>query len=114
MRFNESNTVEAYVIEQLSGAKLLVSSYVQEPTVGYGKQWLYVEPNNLNRSASEVLLEGKLNEALQRLNPVISANPAFADEVIYKLRAILLSVNQIGLVRANQAFQKWMCGEESM
>lgn len=114
MRFNESNTVEAYVIEQLSGAKLLVSSYVKEPTVGYGKQWLYVEPHNLNRSASEVLLEGKLNEALQRLNPVISANPAFADEVIYKLRAILLSVNQIGLVRANQAFQKWMCGEESM
>lgn len=114
MKFNESNTVEAYVIGELAGTKLSMPIMFQEPEPIYGKAWKYVAPQDLKRNANEVLLEPKLYEALQRLNPAIAANPALADEVIYKLRAILLSVNQIGLVRANQGFQKWMCGDESM
>lgn len=111
--FNESNTVEAFVIKQLSGVELSNISVVREPT-RYGASWQYIAPQELKRGPSEVLLEDRLNNALRKLNPAIAANPALADEVIYKLRAILLSVGQIGLVRANQAFQKWMCGEESM
>lgn len=114
MKFNESNTVEAYVVEQLSGFQLQTQLMFQEPRVPYAKPWMYVAPQDLKRSTNEVLLEGKLSEALQRINPAIADNPALGDEVIYKLRAILLSVNQIGLVRANQQFQKWMCGDESM
>ena len=114
MKFNETNTVEAYVIAQLAGEKISSGSIFQEPIVPYQKPWLYVAPQDLKRTPNEVLLENNLNLALQRLNPAIAKNPALADEVIYKLRAILLSVNQIGLVRANQAFHKWMCGEESM
>lgn len=114
MKFNESNTVEAYVIQQLSGATADTEHFVQESTTPYAKAWNYVAPQELKRSAGEVLLESNLIQSLQRLNPAIAANPALADEVIYRLRAILLSVNQIGLVRANQAFQKWMCGDESM
>lgn len=114
MKFNESNTVEAYVIGELAGTKLSMSNMLHEPEPIYGKAWKYVAPQDLKRNANELLLEHKLCEALQRLNPAIAANPALADEVIYKLRAILLSVNQIGLVRANQGFQKWMCGDESM
>ena len=45
-----------------------------------------------------------LKAALIRLNPEIAAKPELADEVIYKLRAILISVNQIGLVKANEEF----------
>ena len=40
--------------------------------------------------------------------------PELADEVIYKLRAILISVNQIGLVKANEEFFKWLSGEKTM
>ena len=40
--------------------------------------------------------------------------PELADEVIYKLRAILISVNQIGLVKANEEFFKWLTGEKTM
>ena len=114
MKFNESNTVEAFVIKELSGETISTSPLVQDPAIPYGKPWKYIPPQDLKRSVNEVLLEDQLHQALQRLNPAIEANPAFADEVIYKLRAILLSVGHIGLVRANQAFQKWMCGDESM
>jgi len=114
MKFNESNTVEAYVIGKLSGHKMSGENIVRESPVSYGKDWQYFAPQDLKRSNSEIMLEQNLSEALQRLNPAIAENPSLADEVIYKLRAILLSVNQIGLVRANQAFQKWMCGDESM
>lgn len=114
MKFNESNTVEAFVIKELSGHVFSSASVLQEPIVSYGKPWQYIAPQDLKRGVNEVLLESNLLQALQRLNPAIAANPALADEVIYKLRAILLSVGQVGLVRANQAFQKWMCGDESM
>jgi len=94
MKFNETNTVEAYVIAQLAGEKISSGSIFQEPIVPYQKPWLYVAPQDLKRTPNEVLLENNLNLALQRLNPAIAKNPALADEVIYKLRAILLSVNQ--------------------
>jgi type I restriction enzyme R subunit len=114
MKFNESNTVEAYVIGKLAGTKFSIPNSFHEPELIYSKAWKYVASQDLKRNTNEVLLEDKFSEALQRLNPAIAANPALGDEVIYKLRAILLSVNQIGLVRANQSFQKWMCGDESM
>lgn len=114
MKFNESNTVEAFVLQQLSGYKTATGQGVQEPPLVYSKPWQYKAPQDLKRSVNEVLLEDQLHQALQHLNPAIAVKPALADEVIYKLRAILLSVNQVGLVRANQAFQKWMNGDESM
>ncbi len=44
------------------------------------------------------------DEALIALNPEIAERPDRADEVIYALRAILLSVQGDGLVRANENF----------
>jgi type I restriction enzyme, R subunit len=55
-----------------------------------------------------------LIDALCRINPEIAAQPEFADEVIRKLRAILLSVGNVGLVRANEEFAKWFRGEVNM
>ena len=40
--------------------------------------------------------------------------PARADEVLYKLRAIVLSVRSDGLIRANEEMTAWMRGERSM
>lgn len=61
-----------------------------------------------------MLLEQDLKEALNRLNPEIPNQLALADEVIYKLRAVIISVNQVGLVKANEEFFKWMTGEKTI
>jgi hypothetical protein len=55
-----------------------------------------------------------LRLALIRLNPGIAAQTDRADEVIYVLRAILLSVQADGLVRANENFMAWLRGEKTM
>ena len=39
---------------------------------------------------------------------------AAVDEVIYKLRAILISVSHTGLVRANEEFTKWLSCEKTI
>jgi type I restriction enzyme R subunit len=113
MPFNELNSVEHYIIHQLSGLNLN-STTLQEPKEAYGVQWQYKSASDLNRYVNEVLLEIELKDALVRLNPAIAANPALADEVIYKLRAILISVYQIGLVKANEEFFKWIGGDKTM
>jgi type I restriction enzyme R subunit len=60
------------------------------------------------------MVEAWLRLALIRLNPEIAAQPDRADEVIYALRAILLSVQADGLVRANENFMAWLRGEKTM
>ena len=113
MAFNELNSVEYYIINQLSGVNLN-GQFMQEPKVGYGVKWQYKSAADLNRSVNEVLIEQELKDALIRLNPEIAAKHELADEVIYKLRAILISVNQIGLVKANEEFFKWLGGDKTM
>ncbi|WP_207431354.1 type I restriction endonuclease subunit R [Sabulibacter ruber] len=113
MGFNELNSVEHYIIHQLSGMNLNTGT-VSEPSSGYGLQWQYKSVEELSRSVNEVLLEHELKNALVRLNPDIAAKNELADEVIYKLRAILISVNQIGLVKANEEFFKWLNGDKTM
>ncbi|MEZ4994929.1 MAG: HsdR family type I site-specific deoxyribonuclease [Saprospiraceae bacterium] len=113
MAFTELNSVEHYIIHQLSGVNLNDKA-VSEPLVKYASRWTYNTPQELNRGVNEVLVESELHAALIRLNPAIAQQPALADEVIYKLRAILISVNQVGLVKANEEFFKWMTGEKTM
>lgn len=113
MSFNELNSVENYIIKQLTGINLNTNQ-VSEGTSSYGDFWKYKSPQELNRSVNEVLIEADLKEALIRLNPEIKQNSELADEVIYKLRAILISVHQVGLVRANEEFFKWLQGDKTM
>jgi type I restriction enzyme, R subunit len=60
------------------------------------------------------LVESYVREALIRLNPTIAAQPDRADEVLYKLRAIVLAVRSDGLIRANELFTAWLRGDQSM
>lgn len=76
--------------------------------------WELIPAKSLKRSIKDVLLVDDLIDALLRLNPDIAARPEYADEVLYKLNAILLSVNSDGLVRANEAFAAWLLGDRSM
>lgn len=113
MAFNELNSVEHYIIHQLSGVNLN-ENRLDETKIKYGASWLFQTSSELERGINEVLVEKELKAALVRLNPEITANPDLADEVIYKLRAVLLAVNQVGLVKANEEFFKWLTGEKTM
>jgi hypothetical protein len=97
--FDEINSVENFVRDLLSG-----------PEMG----WFQIDGKDLPRSHDEVFLEEHLRNALIRLNPAIAEDASRADEVLYKLRAILLSVRSEGLVRANERFAAWLVGEHSM
>ncbi|WP_255580469.1 type I restriction endonuclease subunit R [Diaphorobacter sp. MNS-0] len=118
--FNESNTVEAYVRDLLAGPiKAAPVNTAQEPQASYGPSpkgigWRYAAPSEVPRQIQEVLVEPWLRDALIRLNPEIAAQPDRADEVLYKLRAIVLSVRSDGLIRANEEMTAWMRGERSM
>lgn len=120
MAFTEANTVEAYVRDLLAGPiKVVATNAVQEPQASYGPSpkgigWRYAAPAEVPRQIQEVLVEPWLREALIRLNPEIAAQPDRADEVLYKLRAIVLSVRSDGLIRANEEMTAWMRGERSM
>jgi len=70
--------------------------------------WTYVFGPELLRQNSDVMVESWVREALIKLNPEIAAQPDRADEVIYNLRACILSVQADGLVRANENFMSWL------
>lgn len=113
MAFTELNSVEYYIIKKLSGVNLNHNTLC-EPKGTYGSNWIYKSAEELNRGVNEVLDEAELRKALIRLNPEIAERHELADEVIYKLRAILISVGQVGLVKANEEFFKWMTGDKTM
>lgn len=87
--FNEDNTIEKMTVLTLG-------------TIG----WKYVAPEDLKREQSEVLVESMLKEALIRLNPEIKEEPSRADEVIYKIRSLILSCQAHDLVTYNELFKK--------
>lgn len=62
---------------------------------------------------SDVLVEPMVKEALIRLNPEIAEDPSRADEVIYKLRTVILSVQPHNLVTQNEVFKKMVFEENS-
>lgn len=95
--FNEQNSVEDYVKDLL---------------VKLG--WSFVSKNKLPRGDSDVLVEEYLRKALIKLNPVIAEEPDKADEIIYRLRAVLISVRGTGLVKTNEEFSKWLRNEKTM
>ncbi len=114
MSFTELNSVEHYIIHQISGVNLNLGQVSETSKETYGGQWQYQSSEQIGRGVNEVMVEVEVKAALLRLNPEINQKPELADEVIYKLRAILISVNQIGLVKANEEFFKWLTGEKTM
>ena len=79
-----------------------------------GLGWHYLGAQQLPRQAHEILVEDHVREALIRLSPKIAAQPDRADDVLYRLRAILMGVRTDGLVKANEEFAAWLAGERSM
>lgn len=115
--FNELNSIEHFIIHTMTGVNLnnMRSGMVREEPVGYGEaKWKYIQSELLHREITDVLIEQELLDALQRLNPEIAAQPEYAEEVLRKLRAILFSVGNVGLVRANEEFARYLRGEVNM
>ena len=113
--FSEEDTVEQLVVDTLS--KGAVAGAIGEDGGRYAAgrpAWRYVVAEALPRQHSDVLVDSMVRDALIRLNPTIKAQPDRADEVIYNLRAILLSVQDEGLVHANQLFAAWLQGDKTM
>lgn len=87
--FHEDNTIEQMMISSLEN-----------------NGWKYIPSEELPRNYSDVMVEPMVKEALIRLNPEIAEEPSRADEVIYKLRTIILSVQAHNLVTQNELFKK--------
>ena len=96
MMFNEDNTIEQMMLTSLKS-----------------NGWKYVSPEELPREYSDVMVEPMVKEALIRLNPEIAEEPSRADEVIYKLRTIILTVQPHNLVTQNELFKKIVFEENS-
>ncbi|MBR3459775.1 MAG: HsdR family type I site-specific deoxyribonuclease [Clostridia bacterium] len=94
--FNEDNTIEQMVITTLKN-----------------NGWKYIPADALPRMYSDVLVEPMVKEALIRLNPEIAEEPSRADEVIYKLRTVILSVQPHNLVTQNEVFKRMIFEENS-
>jgi type I restriction enzyme, R subunit len=114
MAFNELNSVENFIVRELTGVNLNHQGVQEEPFEYQSAQWRYIPSEQLRREITEVMVESELKDALIRINPEIAQQPERADEVIHKLRAILLTVGNVGLVRANEEFSKWLNGEVTM
>lgn len=117
MTFNEANTVEAFIRDRLtgtSGPTTVTPGLARQGTKISGLGWHFVRPADLPRQSQEALVEPYLRDALIRLNPDIAANPGRVDDVLYRLRAIVMSARSDGLVKANEEFGAWILGERSM
>ena len=95
-QFNEDNTVEQLFIDSLKK-----------------NGWKYIPADELPRDMTDVIVEPMVKDALIRLNPEIAEDPSRADEVIYKLRAMLQPFPSDNLVAQNEAFKKKLFEENS-
>lgn len=94
--FNEDNTTEQMIISTLKA-----------------NGWKYVPAEELPRQYNDVLVEPMVRDALIRLNPEIAAEPSRADDVIYKLRSLILSTQAHDIVTRNEQFKKLIFEENS-
>ena len=113
--FNEENTVEQMVLDTLCGSVTRNTVIEEQELYGYiVKGWRFISAEALPRQHSDVLVESMVRDALILLNPEIKVQPDRADEVLYRLRTIPLTVQSEGLIRSNEMFSEWLRGEKSM
>ena len=123
MSFNEMNTIENALRDHLVGKPVTIQTgMVAEETAEYiagnrDLKWKYVHGENLvlyGKQPQDVFVDTWLKETLCRLNKPLAANPDLADEVIHRMRGVLLEAGYSGLIRANEIFQDWLLGRVSM
>lgn len=98
--FNEQTVTENGIIDRLKNLS--------------GVKWTYCHGESLPKKAQDIFVDEWLKDALCSLNPAIGQQPDYADEVIHKLRGVLLEAPHSGLVRANENFQAWLLAEKTL
>jgi type I restriction enzyme R subunit len=76
--------------------------------------WVFADDESLLRPLESVLQVEDVVRGLVSLNPEIEEVPARAEEVLAKLRAVLLGVRNDGLVASNEEFVAWLCGRRTI
>lgn len=94
--FNEDNTTEQMFLSVLKS-----------------NGWKYIPAEELPRAYSDVMIEPMVKSALIRLNPEIEAEPSRADEIIYKLRTLILTTGAHNLISQNEIFKKLIFEENT-
>jgi type I restriction enzyme R subunit len=77
-------------------------------------QWHFVPATSIPRTLDDVMVEDWVTDILIQLNPVIADRPERIQEVLTRLRAVLLSAPNDGLVAANEEMVAWLCGRRTM
>lgn len=118
MSFTEASTVENLIRDLLCGGvthhTAVGAGLARRNGKVSGLGWHYLALANIPRQPHEVFVEHWIRESLIRLNPEIATVPDRADEVLYKLRAIVLAVRSDGLLKANEELTAWLRGDRSM
>jgi hypothetical protein len=123
MSFNEQNTIENALVNLLKGQQndALHDDHApySSPVIPHHSslRYQYIHGENLalyGKQPQDVFVDTWLKDALCRLNKPLAANPDLADEVIHRLRGVLLEAGYSGLIRANEIFQDWLLGRISM
>ena len=136
MTFNEQNTIENALRDHLCGManqegrntktdgfevreerRPYVTSITPEAPASFFRPWKFVHGEDLvlhGKQPQDVFVDTWLKEALCRMNKPLAASPDLADEVIHRMRGVLLEANYSGLVRANEMFLDWLLGRVSM
>lgn len=99
-KFNEQTVTENGIIDRLKGLS--------------GVKWTYCHGENLPKKVQDIFVDEWLKDALCSLNTDIGRQPDYADEVIYKLRGVVLEARHTGLVKANENFQEWLMAEKTL
>lgn len=94
--FSESVTVQCWLVETLAN-----------------QGWTHVPGQALPRTATDVLCEPWLIEALEQLNPAVAENPDRVDEVLPFIRSTVLSASTDGLLAANEAMTTLLRGDHT-
>lgn len=76
--------------------------------------WVWAEDETLGRPFESVFLSDDVIKGLVSLNPEVAKVPTRAEEVLSKLRAVLLGVRNDGLVASNEEFVAWLCGRRTI
>ncbi len=77
--------------------------------------WKLTEDDELlNRPFENVFINEDLITSTIKLNPELGEDNKKAEEVISKLKAVLLSVRNDGLVATNEEFVAWLCGRRTI
>jgi len=98
--FNEQTVTESGIIDRLKSLS--------------GVKWTYFHGERLPKQSQDIFVDEWLKDALCSLNPDIAKQPDYADEVIYKLRGVVLEGRHTGLVKANENFHEWLMAEKTL